>query len=152
MGRQIDVGAPEFACVRAVLKLSQGEFAERLGVSRRTVIRGEQRGIELPPSWTQREPGGLRDKWETARKEAEADPARYVEAAKSDTIAKILDKLSQDEKKNGTSYYGYSRRAFHTEFREKVARMSDTKTRAAAKVSPRPRPVKKRKLARRMKK
>lgn len=151
MGRMIDVGAAEFATVRAVLKLSQGEFAERLGVSRRTVIRGEQRGIELPPSWKSREGerDGLRGKWDAARDEAEKRPADYVAAAKSDTIAKILAELSHEDKARG--YYG--RRSFAEEFAEKVARLAgDIKTRAkVSQVAASRRPSKKRKLARRKK-
>lgn len=34
--------------LRRRLSLTQSEFAERLGVARRTVIRGEQRGLEIP--------------------------------------------------------------------------------------------------------
>lgn len=150
MGRMIDVGPAEFACVRAVLKLSQGEFAERLGLSRRTVIRGEQRGIELPPTWGQ-PAGGLRDKWHAAAKEAEADRERYVEAAKSDTIAKILEKVAQDTTRQGYSYYGKN---FADQFREKVAQLAgDIKTRAKLSQGAARKPAKKskRKLARRKK-
>jgi hypothetical protein len=112
MGRVIDVQPHEFATVRAVLKLSQGEFAERLGLSRRTVIRGEQRGIELPGRYRhyymqERGQAGqddlraqVREKWEAARKEARADRVRYLEAARSDTIAKILANVSPDEREH----------------------------------------------------
>jgi hypothetical protein len=48
--------------LRRRLSLSQGEFAERLGVTRRTVIRGEQRGLELPlGSWGPR--GDVWTRW-----------------------------------------------------------------------------------------
>lgn len=155
MGRNIDVSAAEFATVRAVLKLAQGEFAERLGVSRRTVIRGEQRGIELPPSWKSREGdrGGLRGKWDAARTEAESRPADYVAAAKSDTIAEILAKMSQAPERGGYHYYG---RNHVEEFRERVAgleKKGDIKTRAkVSRVAARKQAKKsKRKLARRKK-
>jgi hypothetical protein len=34
--------------LRRALNLTQREFAQLLGVSRRTIIRGEQRGLEVP--------------------------------------------------------------------------------------------------------
>jgi DNA-binding XRE family transcriptional regulator len=34
--------------LRRTLKLTQGQLAQLLGVSRRTIIRGEQRGLEVP--------------------------------------------------------------------------------------------------------
>jgi transcriptional regulator with XRE-family HTH domain len=91
MSRRIDVPAAEFAACRAALKLSQVEFAQRLGMARRTVIRGEQRGIELPYSWRSEvanTPGrdGLRRRWEAALAEAKRGGARF---------AKILAEVSQ---------------------------------------------------------
>lgn len=44
------VPARELVELRRRLSLTQLELAERVGLSRRTVIRGEQRGIELPVS------------------------------------------------------------------------------------------------------
>lgn len=95
MSRTIDVNAAEFAAVRATLKLSQGEYAERLGISRRTVIRGERRGIELPSRYSYSAQAnkaegrdGLRDRWGAALKEAQA-------VAKGDTFPKILANVSQ---------------------------------------------------------
>lgn len=44
--------AENVRALREGLHLTQSEFAERLRVTRRTVIRGEQRGLELPlGSW-----------------------------------------------------------------------------------------------------
>lgn len=60
--RVITVDASELIRVRRRLQLTQAEFAARLGVSRRTVIRGELRGIELPwGPWNERWP--LRERW-----------------------------------------------------------------------------------------
>lgn len=94
MSRTIDVPAAQVAAVRATLKLTQAEFAERLGISRRTVIRGECRGIELPSvfSYHRRRNGlgdnpaaKLRDTWAAALKEAQ----------QSDRYPGILEKVSQ---------------------------------------------------------
>lgn len=107
MGRVIDVQAPEFAAVRLTLGLSQGAFAARLGISRRTAIRGEQRGIELPSRYGMQngtpQRRALLETWEAARKEAQTDP-RYLEIAGCDTIAKILGKMSQGVRR--APYYG----------------------------------------------
>lgn len=60
--RVITVDASELIRVRRRLQLTQAEFAERLGVSRRTVIRGESRGIEVP--WfSSSDRDSLRDRW-----------------------------------------------------------------------------------------
>src|SRR5712671_6310735 len=47
--------------LRRQLSLTQAEFAERLGVTRRTVIRGEQRGLEIP--WRSGPRGSVWDAW-----------------------------------------------------------------------------------------
>ncbi len=46
--RVISHTAEEVRELRRALKLTQQQLADRLGVSRRTIIRGEQRGIEVP--------------------------------------------------------------------------------------------------------
>lgn len=132
MSRTIDVGAPEFATVRATLRLSQGEFARLLGCSRRTVIRGEQRGIELPSRYVYgfvaESRKGLRAAWEAAKAHAEANRINYLSAAESDALAAILAKCSETTR---------------TEFAEHIKRLA-----------PKPAPVtpkKKRKLARKPK-
>lgn len=80
--------------VRASLKLSQREFAERLGVSRRTVIRGEQRGLEVPwATWKSR--GDVRIAWDELEEDADcasppaarAQVSRRVDPRKGDTSA-----------------------------------------------------------------
>lgn len=94
MSRTIDVRPAEFAAVRATLKLSQLEFAERLGISRRTVIRGERRGIELPSAWSyHRRRHGLGDN--PAAKLRDTWAAALKEAQRSDRFAGILEKVSQ---------------------------------------------------------
>jgi transcriptional regulator with XRE-family HTH domain len=93
VSRSADVPAAQVCAVRKVLKLSQAELAERLGVSRRTIIRGERRGIELPSRYGWGRPadfdksprGQLPGKWAAALKEAE----------RSDTYVKILGEVSQ---------------------------------------------------------
>jgi DNA-binding XRE family transcriptional regulator len=42
------IEAAEVTRVRTALNLSKAQFASALGVARRTVIRGEERGLELP--------------------------------------------------------------------------------------------------------
>jgi DNA-binding XRE family transcriptional regulator len=42
------VDAAEVRRVRAALELTQAQLAAALGVSRRTVIRGEARGMDIP--------------------------------------------------------------------------------------------------------
>jgi DNA-binding XRE family transcriptional regulator len=76
MSREVSVPAAEVITVRKCLKLSQAELAERLCVSRRTIIRGEKRGIELPSKYMWRGTATdarskIRPAWEAARKEAE---------------------------------------------------------------------------------
>jgi hypothetical protein len=124
MSRNIDVNAAEFATVRATLGDSQGQFAERLGVSRRTVIRGEQRGIEMPRSYGWgRQPdstrGQLADKWKAAREQAERHP-QYLVHAEGDAVRAILDKMSQEQKGRG---YTYSQGWHAEQFRAKIAQM-----------------------------
>ena len=46
--RVITHSADEVRALRRTLGLTQTELARRLEVSRRTIIRGEQRGIEIP--------------------------------------------------------------------------------------------------------
>jgi DNA-binding XRE family transcriptional regulator len=69
--RTIDVPADEVRRVRSLLMLSQAELAARLGVSRRTIIRGEERGMETP--WWSRNPerSELRKRWNEVKAEAE---------------------------------------------------------------------------------
>jgi DNA-binding XRE family transcriptional regulator len=128
MSRNIDISAAEFATVRATLGDSQGQFAERLGVSRRTVIRGEQRGIELPRSYGWgRKPdstrGQLADKWKAARATAESF-SNYVDVAESEPIKAILARMSQDEKNRG---YTYSQNWHAQQFAAHVEQVKQTK-------------------------
>lgn len=46
--RRFLIDAAEVRNLRARLELSQREFAEELGVSHRTIVRAEQRGLEVP--------------------------------------------------------------------------------------------------------
>lgn len=46
--RVITKKADEVRELRRALGLTQQQFADRLGVTRRTIIRGEQRGLEVP--------------------------------------------------------------------------------------------------------
>lgn len=55
--------------VRKQLGITQTAMAKRLGVSRRTIIRGEQRGLEIPHG---NERGGLRDRWNQLVRAADA--------------------------------------------------------------------------------
>jgi hypothetical protein len=132
MGRVIDVQAPEFAAVRLTLGLSQGAFAARLGISRRTAIRGEQRGIELPSRYGMQSGTPARrallETWEAARKQAQADP-RYLEIAAGDTIAKILGKMSQ-VKQNPYSYATESPKDWWRGHVATVRELATPKTRA----------------------
>ena len=81
--RVITRSAEEVRAIRRTLELTQAELAERLQVSRRTIIRGEQRGLEVPWYST----GNinryeLSRLWDLAQKEA-ADRARAARAPKS---------------------------------------------------------------------
>lgn len=65
--------------LRRRLRLTQAAFAERLGVSVRTVIRGEQRGLEIP--WRSDSRDGVREAWAALQREAiavAADPLLNV--------------------------------------------------------------------------
>jgi hypothetical protein len=73
--------------LRQALSLSQGDFARRLGVSRRTVIRGELRGLELPLGpWGSR--GHIFTAWSELQAEA-ADRAELARSTKCHTPAEI---------------------------------------------------------------
>lgn len=93
--------AEDVRALRFSLQLTQAQFAARLGVSKRTVIRGEQRGLELP--WTEYGPrGNVWIAWKAMQLEAadraaagrsvKSHPAPDLEA--SDTLSRIAAKVS----------------------------------------------------------
>jgi DNA-binding XRE family transcriptional regulator len=57
--------------VRAELKLTQEQFADLLGIARRTVIRAEKRGLAIP-YWSN---APLRERWDAAIKAAKGRAA-----------------------------------------------------------------------------
>jgi hypothetical protein len=61
--------AADVLSLRAALGLSQGDFAAALGLSRRTVIRAEARGLELPwrPDSSR---GEVLERWGQLRRQA----------------------------------------------------------------------------------
>jgi transcriptional regulator with XRE-family HTH domain len=64
------VPAGEVTALRAALRLKQSELARRLGVTRRTVIRGEQRGLEIPSTYDDSPRKAVGEAWRELKAEA----------------------------------------------------------------------------------
>ena len=70
--RVITTKATDLRRVRLQLRLTQEQFAGRLGISRRSVIRGEVRGLEIP--WYSAGETGRNEllaRWEALKQEAD---------------------------------------------------------------------------------
>lgn len=97
--RVITKKADEVRELRRALSLTQQQFADRLGVARRTIIRGEQRGLEVPWYST-----GSIDRyelsrlWDLAVKEA-ADRAQVRRAPKCHTPREVTLPRSRPARK-----------------------------------------------------
>lgn len=79
MSRRYLVPAADVIEVRSALRLKQSELAKRLGVTRRTVIRGEQRGLEIPYRLGDSPRKAVGEAWHALELEAKA--ARVTQAA-----------------------------------------------------------------------
>ena len=93
--RYCEIDAERVRSLRVTLCLSQDELAARLGVTRRTIIRGEQRGLELP--WRPDSPRAhVYKAWRELQEEALRSPLNSSIAKKSrDTLPAIVRKKSR---------------------------------------------------------
>lgn len=91
--RVITHSAADVRALRRALRLTQKQFAAELGVARRTVIRGEQRGLEIPWYSSSDFRHVLHAAWDSLQKRA-ADAARALKAASSRSDTSAIAKVS----------------------------------------------------------
>lgn len=72
------IDAERVRLVRETLGLSQGQFASALGVARRTVIRGEQRGLDIPWYRPDSTRGRVLEAWKRLEQQAADRPRARV--------------------------------------------------------------------------
>lgn len=84
MARRYLVPAADVTAVRTALHLTQRELATRLGVTRRTVIRGEQRGLEIPSSYGDSPRKAVGEAWRELKAQAAGALALQAKEAEAD--------------------------------------------------------------------
>jgi transcriptional regulator with XRE-family HTH domain len=70
MSRRYLIPAADVIEIRSALRLTQSALAERLGVTRRTVIRGEQRGLEIPSTYGDSPRKAVAEAWRELKADA----------------------------------------------------------------------------------
>jgi transcriptional regulator with XRE-family HTH domain len=101
--RLVTYGPDDVRGLRSALCLSQEELAKRLGVTRRTVIRAEQRGIEIP--WRPDSPrAAVYAAWAQLQEEAARSPLRFDRLKKSrDTLDAIAPRAGARRRRGARS-------------------------------------------------
>lgn len=126
--------------VRAELGLTQEQFAARLGVTRRTIIRGEQRGLAIP-YWSNNE---TRKAWDAAVAAAKAKAEPPAPAAKAKTSRRKKSRDTARPRSSSTSKVSRRKKAKAKPRRRKERQLTlrlgraakrDTSRRISRKVS-----------------